>query len=158
MRGLNRMAELPDVKHHPNPLEFARLCEPSPADYGLPSIDEAHKLACLNYPDWKTIHPIIYHARIDYGVDELTRLPPAKTKEKFKKIYLNLFQQLRRGRRFEIPAIQAPVLAYKPRQLESNTNTPASITSDPRANLERIKRILKPEIKPNKETQLDNAA
>jgi hypothetical protein len=76
--------------HIPSVGTFLALCQPSPEQIGLPSVEQAFKQAIqcshsLSDLDWT--HKAIYHAAVQVGFDALQNGSPPITLEAFKRHY-----------------------------------------------------------------------
>ncbi|MBW5416063.1 MULTISPECIES: replication protein P [unclassified Pseudomonas] len=74
----------------PSVATFLALCQPSPEQMGLPSVEQAFKQAIqcshpLSDMDWT--HKAIYHAAVQVGFDALQNGSPPITLEAFKRHY-----------------------------------------------------------------------
>ncbi len=102
-RGLRRCVHERADPWPPSLPEFRVLCQPTPADLGLPSVEEAYRAACRQRPDWSTLHPLIWHAQQAVGYFELISEPPARTRQRFEAAYAALVQRVLNGETFALP-------------------------------------------------------
>ena len=117
-RGLERCIRERADAWPPTLPEFQRLCQPTPEELGLPSVEDAYRVACLQRPDWQSVHPIIWHARQAVGAFDLISLPEVRTRPRFEAVYQALVQRALKGERFAFPAnLAAPALTDQTRPL-----------------------------------------
>lgn len=110
-RGLERCIRERADPWPPTLPEFRRLCQPATEELGLPTVEEAYRVACLQQPDWSGVPPIVWHARPAVGVFELISEPASRTRPRFEAIYQALVRRALAGERFTFPAaLTAPAL------------------------------------------------
>ena len=110
-RGLHRCVHERADPWPPTLPEFRQLCQPAPEELGLPTVEEAYQVACLQKPDWPGVHPIVWHARQAVGVFELISEPSSRTRPRFEAAYQALARRALAGERFAFPAdLNAPAL------------------------------------------------
>ena len=87
------------------------MCQPTPEELGLPAVEEAYRVACLQKPDWQSVYPIVWHARQAVGVFELISEPSSRTRPRFEAVYQALVRRALAGERFAFPVdLTAPAL------------------------------------------------
>ena len=91
----------------PNAREFRTLCLPDPADLGLPTAEEAFRLACRRQWD----PPIVWHARKQVGSFAMNRSEHAWTA--FQTAYQSLVHRAAAGERFDLPP-SPPAISHDP--------------------------------------------
>ena len=93
--------------------EFRQLCQPTPEEVGLPTVEDAYQVACRQKPDWSRVHPIVWHARQAVGVFELISEPSSRTRPRFEAVYQVLVRRALAGERFTFPAdLTTPALTH----------------------------------------------
>lgn len=110
-RGLERCIRERADPWPPTLPEFRRLCQPTPEELSLPTVEEAYRVAYLQKPDGSGVHPIVWHARQAMGVFELISEPSSRTRPRFEAVYQTLVRRALSGERFTFPAdLTAPAL------------------------------------------------
>lgn len=76
-------------------------------------MEDAYRVACLLKPDWRNVHPIVWHAWQAMGVFELISEPSSRIRPRFEAVYQALVRRALAGERFTLPAaLTAPALPY----------------------------------------------
>jgi hypothetical protein len=116
-RGLARCSDSDD-EWPPSLPKFKRYCKITPEELGLPTLEDAYRIARLQRPDWSQVHPVIYHARLMVGLDTIIEKPDSVAWPRFEKAYQALVGRVLAGERFEVPVSSVPQLEYqRPRQV-----------------------------------------
>ena len=125
-RGLHRCVHERADPWPPTLPEFRYLCQPTPEELGLPTVEEAYRVACLQQPDWLGVHPLVWHARLAVGVFELLSEPASRTRPRFEAVYQALVRRALVGERFTFPAaLTAPALPYQSQSLSEEERAEA---------------------------------
>jgi len=117
-RGIDRM-RLDESDFAPSIGKFVSWCKPSLTDYGLPSVELAHREACINAGksknDRKWTHVAIYHASMRTGYMELSSSTQENTRKVFKQHYEALLEEIINGKELE-----EPLRLEKPKHIPSS--------------------------------------
>lgn len=99
--GLRRLRADPS-DFVPSPGKFISWCQPVPADFGLPGVEEAYAEACRKaHPaqrqsaTWS--HPAVYHAATDVGLDYLGMLSREDGLKLFERSYVVMCRRCMAG-------------------------------------------------------------
>lgn len=106
-RGLHLSA---DLQWPPSPGEFRALCQPSPQDLGLPSLDQAFREACVGVTPQRThswSHAAVYQAALAAGRWELLNLPVNQSRPLFERAYAVLVRRVLNGEQLDTPIPRA---------------------------------------------------
>ncbi|MCB1804709.1 MAG: hypothetical protein KDJ99_06030 [Candidatus Competibacteraceae bacterium] len=113
-RALQRcLAEFPTFP--PKPAEFLALTRPTPAELGLPSLDEAYQAAIAQR--WRA-HPLVWHVVMAIGPYEFRRLSQDQARQRFGAVYQHvldwIIEQRQRDPAFtlQFPALKTPRLTH----------------------------------------------
>ena len=90
----------------PNLNEFKSLCEPSPEELGLLSLESAYREAaekCRRPSRYAWSHPVVYHAGKTVGWYDLSSKPRSSTFPLFKSVYTSLCKRVMKGEAFDLP-------------------------------------------------------
>ena len=95
-------------------------------ELGLPTVEEAYRVACLQKPDGSGVHPIVWQARLTVGVFERFSEPASRTRPRFEAVYQALVRRALAGERFTLPAaLTAPALTDQSQPLSEEERTEA---------------------------------
>ena len=94
--------------------QFRRYGEITPAELGLPSLEEAYQAARQQRPDWSQVHPIIYHLRQAVGLPDIIVAPDPVIRPRFERLYQALVARALAGETFTVPTACVPQLAHQP--------------------------------------------
>ncbi|MFT0214066.1 replication protein P [Pseudomonas sp. F1_0610] len=84
----------------PSISQFVTLCQPTPENLGLPSVDDAYKQAfAVSHPaaNFSHCHPASYHAACEVGLYVMTRYSEQTSRERFAKAYKETLSKIWRG-------------------------------------------------------------
>lgn len=76
------------------------LCKPRPEDFGLPSVEEAFKIAFAR--DWENAHPAL-QCVLSERMYDLRRMTDAQSRQAFAKIYREIVERVSSGEEFNRP-------------------------------------------------------
>jgi hypothetical protein len=130
-RGLARL------RNDPSPFapaigQFISWCKPNYSDYGLPSVEIAHRTACIasgqhsEHRQWQ--NGAIYQAALRTGFYELSSYEAEKTIKAFTHHYEQVLEEMANGKEFDIPK-----LLEKPVHIECKAETAAQALKEIRA-------------------------
>lgn len=145
--GMKKCRAEPD-KYLPAPGLFVSWCKPDPADYGLPSVEQAYKECCSkshmpNHKDAKWTHGVIYHAGREVGWYSIrnssTKAEIAGNKKLFVQAYDSLCKRVMEGEAFSVPEQSETLLEHHQNgekvATESNKQAAAQAMSELRGKL-----------------------
>jgi hypothetical protein len=89
------------------------MCEPSPADFGLPDEEKAYREACRNaHPCMAGItkwsHNAVYHAAVEAGFYNLNTLPMSASRKLFERNYAITVRMVMAGEQLKSMPLALP--------------------------------------------------
>lgn len=96
----------------PSPGQFIALCKPSMESLGIPSVNEAFRIACIasgRNSDKNWVHVSIEHAAIRTGKSDLSSKPEIYTYKTFERHFENSVQDFINGK---LPDISKTIVNY----------------------------------------------
>lgn len=103
----------------PSPGTFIEWCKPAPEALGCPDVRTAYRMACrLAHPtaDREGVHPAVWHAACETGLDVLRELPEVRSRPVFERAYSLTLELVAKG----VP------LRELPKALPASVSVPAS--------------------------------
>ena len=97
----------------PSAPQFRAMCEAAPADYGLPTEDQAYKEACRNsHPNMagvaKWSHDAVYHAATETGFYNLNTLKMSESQKLFARNYAIAVRMVMAGEKLKTMPLALP--------------------------------------------------
>lgn len=97
--------------------EFRAMCEPSAEDLGLPSAEEAYRLATIEVSRFRArwSNAVVYATAREFGLRRLSEMPYAMAWPEWRDVYARIVQCAAAGHEFELPKDEPRAQAIGPR-------------------------------------------
>lgn len=116
--------------------EFIQWCQPTPEMLGCPSVEQAFLQACqLAHPaaDQRGVHPAVWHAACEAGLNALRNLPENRSKPLFERAYLITLRMVERGEKLRSIPKALPKSVHVPASPEKQRDAVAKMRHELRA-------------------------